>query len=189
MSNEYKDWERDKIEEEKQIVAEYPFLHLRDVDGTIDTKSKFPMMGLELPDGWYRLFFQMCGDIKPILEKEGLMDDFYFFQVKEKYNRLTCYYSNNTPLAVKEIIAKYEHMAHYVCSHCGKPATYETNDYVLSVCDDCWKDYIRHLSVKQIEFKPYFKIDSVTEGVHFDEKTISFESEWNRYIKSIEVKK
>ena len=62
MSNEYKDWERDKIEEEKEIVEKYPFLRARNIDGTIDTSSHFPMMGLEIPNGWYQLFFQMCDE-------------------------------------------------------------------------------------------------------------------------------
>ena len=107
MSNEMKDWERERIEEEKQIVAEYPFLRLRDIDGSIDTESKFPMMGLEIPDGWYKLFFQMCSDIKPILEKEGVLDDFYFLQVKEKFNTLRCYHSG-VPKEVDDIIMAAE---------------------------------------------------------------------------------
>lgn len=189
MSNEFKDWYNDMSEKQKKIYnicMEYPFLFPRDIDGTIDEDFEYEYLGLEIPSGWYKLFLQMCSDIKPILKKENLMDGFYFIQVKEKYNRLTCYYTNNTPLAVKEIITKYEHMARYICSHCGKPATYETDDYILSFCDDCWKDYVRHLSVKQIEFKPYFTVNTATEGVHFDEKLISFEDEWNRYLKGFE---
>ena len=73
-----KDWIFDKIQEEKLIVEKYPFLHIRDIDGGIDTESKFPMMSLEIPDGWNKLFFQLCDDIKPILEKEGMLYDFYF---------------------------------------------------------------------------------------------------------------
>ena len=91
MSNEYKDWKADRIEEEKQIVEKYPFLRARDIDGTIDTEAEFPMMDLEIPNGWYDLFYQMCDDIKPLVS-----DDFYFLQVKEKYNRLVCY-SNGSP--------------------------------------------------------------------------------------------
>lgn len=181
MSNEMKDWERERIEEEKQIVAEYPFLRLRDIDGTVDTESKFPMMGLEIPDGWYKLFFQMCSDIKPILEKEGMLDDFYFLQVKEKFNTLRCYHSG-VPKEVDDIIMKYEAMAYYVCTRCGRPATCMTINYFASFCDDCWKDFVRHQEVKWIEFKPYFKISGFGRDGHY-EKTISFKDEWNRYVK------
>lgn len=142
MSNEYLDWVADKIQEEKLIVEKYPFLHIRDIDGNIDTESKFPMIPLEIPDGWYKLFFQMCDDIKPILEKEGSTYDFRFIQVKEKYNRLICYYYD-APDAVEETIAKYREMAHLICTKCGNIATYVTKGYIASYCEDCFKN-IKH---------------------------------------------
>ena len=182
MSNAMKDWMADRIEEEKQIVAEYPFLRLRDIDGSINTKSRFPMMPLEIPDGWYKLFFQMCSDIKPILEKEGVLDDFYFLQVKEKMNFLRCYSNGAASQEVEDIIGKYETMAYYVCTHCGKPATCMTTGYIASFCDNCCKDFVRRQKVEKIEFKPYFKIMGFSKGGHY-EKTISFEEEWNRYLK------
>lgn len=182
MSNEYKDWERDKIEEEKEIVAKYPFLRLRDIDGTVDTECKFPMMCLEIPDGWYKLFFQMCDDIKPILEEEGLLEDFYFIQVKEKYNRLRCYSNGKASYKVEDIIGKYEEMAYYICTNCGKPATVETQSYFASFCDDCWKGIFKNEKVEQIQFKNYFIVNTFTAGTHCDEKYISFKDEWERYI-------
>lgn len=182
MSNEYKDWELDKIEEEKRIVAEYPFLRLRDIDGTVDMESKFPMMGLEIPTGWYKLFFQMCSDIKPLLEKEGVLDNFYFLQCKEKFNTLRCYSNNAASQEVEDIISKYENMATSVCTLCGKPATCVSTGYWASFCDDCWKDHFRHENMDWIEFKPYYKVTSFSKGEHY-EKTISFEDEWNRYVK------
>jgi hypothetical protein len=182
MSNEYKDWERDKIIEETQIVLKYPFLRLRNLDGTIDSSSKFPMMNLEIPDGWYELFFQMCADIKPILEKAGLLDSFYFIQVKEKYNYLRCYYNKPVPVEVEQIITKYEQMAHYICTICGDPASYELQGYFASLCEGCWKDEFRYDKVEKIEFQPYFIINTNTKNVHFNEKKISFLDEWERYL-------
>jgi hypothetical protein len=182
MSNEYKDWERDTIEEQKQVIEKYPFLRARNIDGTIDTESKFPMMFLEIPDGWYKLFFQMCDDIKPLLEKEGVMDDFYFIQCKEKFNSLRCYSNGTASQEVEDIIAKYEHMAYYVCTVCGKPATCVSTGYWASFCDDCWKDHFRHEHMDWIEFKPYYRVTGFAKGEHYD-KTISFEDEWNRYLK------
>ena len=182
MSNEYKDWEREKIEEEKQIVAEYPFLRLRDIDGTVDVKSKFPMMGLEIPLGWYKLFFQMCSDIKPILEKEGALDDFYFLQVKEKYNELVCYSNGAASLEVEQILQKYGYLSRFVCTKCGKPATYETTGYLASYCYDCWKDFVRHQKVNQLEFVSTYEVAGFSKGSTYT-RIVNVEDEWNRYLK------
>jgi DNA-directed RNA polymerase subunit RPC12/RpoP len=182
MSNEYKDWEKDKIEEEQRIVTKYPFLRTRGIDGTIDTEAKFPLVYLEIPKGWFRLFFQMCDDIKPLLEEEGVLNDFYFIHVKEKYNRLMCYHSGVLTKEVQDIIDKYSIMASYICTNCGKPATYETQSYLTSYCDDCMKSLTVRERIVSLEFKPYYKVIGFSKGGHY-EKTISFEEEWNRYIK------
>jgi hypothetical protein len=182
MSNEYKDWERDRIEEERQAVSEYPFLRIRDIDGTPDIEAKFPMIGLEIPNGWYKLFFQMCEDIKPLLEEEGLLDDFYFIQVKEKYNYLRCYSNGKASKKVEDIIAKYEQMAPYICTLCGKPATRETTGYIASFCDDCFKANFKHEKAEWLIFKPFFAVTTFGENGRSIQE-ISFEEEWNKYLK------
>ena len=183
--NEYKAWERDKIEEEKQIVAEYPFLRIRDIDGTVDTESKFPMMGLEIPNGWYQLFFQMCDDIKPLLEKEGVLDDFYFIQCKEKYNELTCYSNGAASLEVEQVLQKYRYISRYVCTECGKPAVYETRDYIASLCEYCWKSKFRHEYCNILEFVSTYEIIGFKDGKGYC-RSVNVNDEWNRYLKRIE---
>ena len=190
MSNPFKDWYEDMTDEQKKIYhicMEYPFLIPRDIEGNIDEDFEYEYLGLEIPDGWMKLFLQMCADIKPILEEEGLINKFYFIQVKEKYNFMSCYYTK-VPWNIEQIINKYEHMAHYVCTVCGRPATCETTGYFLSFCDDCWKDYMRHASVQEIEFKPYFKSGALINGVHYDERFVLFSEEWNRYLKGLNKK-
>ena len=189
MSNEYKDWfndwYNDLSENQKEIYnicKEYPFLIPRDIDGSIDEDFDYTYLGLEIPDGWNKLFLQLCSDIKPLLEQEGLLDKFYFIQVKEKFNLLRCYSNGVSSKEIEDIINKYEHMAYYVCTICGKPATCETTGYWASFCDDCWKDHFRHEHIEWIEFKPYYKLSGFSKGEHY-EKTISFEEEWNRYLK------
>ena len=177
MSNEYKDWFDDRIVEEKEIIAKYPFLQARDLDGSIDTNSDFPMLFLEIPNGWYKLFYQMCDDIKDLVP-----EDFYFLQVKEKYNFLRCYSANST-LEVDAIIAKYENMARFVCTICGKPAIFETNGYITSFCDDCWKNLARHEKGTWITFRPYYRVIRCSNK-NAEAVQISFEEEWNRYIQS-----
>ena len=187
MSNPYRDWYNDLSENQKKIYnicMEYPFLIPRDIEGNVDEDFEYEYLGWEIPQGWIRVFLQMCGDVKPILEKYNMIDDFYFIQVKEKYGSLCCY-STGAPREVLEIITKYEHMSQYICFTCGRPATYETTSWIESYCDDCWKDKARHYKVEIIEFKPYFVINSFTEGAHCDEKKISFKDEWDRYMKGM----
>lgn len=183
--NEYQQWYKDFSDHQKEIYnicMKYPFLIPRDIDGSRDEEFNYEYLCLEIPVGWRKLFLQMCDDIKPLLEKEGVMDDFYFIQVKEKYNFLRCYSNGAASQEVEDIIAKYEHMAYYICCECGKPATYETRGYLASYCEDCWKDLVRHKEVEKIEFKPYYRVTGFAKGEHYN-KTISFEDEWNRYLK------
>lgn len=183
MSNEYKDWERDYIAEQNQIVEKYPFLRARGIDGEIDYEDKFPMMGLEIPNGWFKLFYQMCDDIKPIIEDQGLMANFYFLQVKEKYNQLRCYASIDVP-EIDAILDKYEQMASQVCVQCGAPASKITSGYIASVCDDCWENNFKYdKTVKELE--PTTSYTRIRFGINVDTKEeISFEDEWNRYLDS-----
>ena len=184
MSNEMKDWIFDKIEEEKQIVAEYPFLRVRDIDGTIDTAAKFPLMHLEIPNGWYQLFFQMCADIKPLLKKEGIIDDFYFIQVKEKYNELICYSNGVASLEVEQVIQKYRYISRFVCTECGRRAAYETTGYLASFCMDCWKDRVRHEKVNRIEFISTYEVVGFRDGKYYS-RIVDAEDEWNRYMEEL----
>ena len=187
MSNEYKDWEKDKIEEEKEMVSKYPFLQVRAIDGTIDTNAKFPMMDLEIPDGWYELFFQFCDDLKEVLIEEGYLDTFYFVQIKEKYNRLECYSGHFETDKISQVLRKYEYLSQFVCTECGGPATKVTTGYIASICDDCWKDKCRHNKVKDIEFEPQFYINTFGRNTGTVTTVVDVTDEWNRYLKNIGV--
>lgn len=187
LSNEYKDWEMDRIEEEKFIVAKYPFLQVRDIDGTIDTHSKFPMMSLEIPDGWHELFFQMCDDLKTVLIEEDYLDTFYFIQIKEKYNQLRCYPGHPTTDRILQVLRKYEYLSQFVCTECGKSATKEiTTGYIASICDDCWKDKYRHHAVRDVEFDSEFQIHTFGRNVGNITTVTDVSDEWSRYLKNNE---
>lgn len=136
------------------------------------------MMDIEIPNGWHKLFFQMCDDIKSILEKEDSTYNFRFTQVKEKYNQLVCYF-NDAPAAVKEIIMKYRRMAHFICTKCGKIAVYVTKGYIASFCNDCFKK-LRHVEGEWIEYDPYYVMITINDGSR-SEKVVSFEEELTRY--------
>ena len=171
-------------EEIKKIVERYPYLLPRNVftDEVPDDYDYTYIRGIgEIPHGWRKLFLQMCEDIRQPLIDADYLDKFRFSQIKEKHNRLECY-NFGAPAEVQDIIDKYAVMASYVCTRCGKPATCETQGYFASFCDDCWKDIARHKHIEWIEFKPYYKVTGFANGARY-EKTISFEDEWNRYVK------
>ena len=175
----------------KELVERYPYLLPRNVwtDKLPDDYNYDYINGIgEIPPGWERLFLQLCEDIRQPLIDAGQLETFRFTQIKEKYNRLECY-NNGAPEEVHRIIGKYSVMAGYICTNCGKPATFETDSYIASYCDDCWKDFVRHERGEWIKFKPYYKVSGWTKTDGRYEKTISFEDEWNRYIKSLEEQK
>lgn len=128
---------------------------------------------LEIPEGWDKMVEQMLDEIEPIAK---LYPEFGFIQIKEKYNRLVCYPSVSIP-EVEEILRKYAEMASFVCAKCGEPATKEMQNYVLSYCDDCWKDQKRHDNWVPLELNTEFEI------ITYPSKTVckkNFKKEWEK---------
>lgn len=115
---------------------EMPYIYLKDYEtGEINSSYTWFEMN-ELPNGWQDLFKQLCEEIREPLERAGLLNDFYFVQVKEKFNELRCYVHNSND-EVDKILDKYESIACKYCTCCGKPATKITTGYIASYCDDC----------------------------------------------------
>ena len=172
------------IERNKKLIEEYPFLMPRNVftDEVSPTYDYSYILGLDdLPKGWGKLFLQMCEDLKKQLIKDNYLEQFRFLQIKEKYNRMECY-NNGCSEEAYRILDKYTHMARYVCTCCGKPAYWETQSYIASYCEQCWKDWGRHEPSEVI--KPTFQYRIIRDvGDKKEYKTISFLREWNRYIK------
>lgn len=136
----------------------------------------FVKCGLETPSGWDVLVEQMLDDIEPIAKENP---DFEFIQIKEKYNRLVAYPNMIIP-EIEEITRKYADMASLVCARCGRPATKEMQDYILSYCDDCWKDIKRNENWKPIEFTTQTEHTrySVKKGKEIE--IVDFSKEWER---------
>ena len=173
-------------EEIKKLVERFPFLLPRNVwTGEVPKDYDYTYIrGIrEIPKGWNKLFLQICEDIRQPLIDANYLNEFMFSQIKDKYNRMECYHFG-APEKVCDIINKYSHIASYVCTRCGKPATCETQGWIESFCDDCWKDFVRQERVEWLEFKPYYEVTRFKDGEYYEE-TISFEDEWNRYLDSI----
>jgi hypothetical protein len=175
------------IEQNKKLVERYPFLLPRNVftDELSEDYDYSYIWGIgEIPEGWEKLFLQLCEDIRQPLIDANYLDKFRFTQIKEKYNRLECY-NNGAPEKVYRIIDKYSVMAGYICTICGKPATFETHGYFASYCDSCFKHNIRPECGEWIKFKTNYVVHGYKNGKSY-RKTISFKREWNKYIKSLE---
>ena len=99
----------DKTEKIKYLVERYPFLLPRNVfsDKIPEDYDYSYIKHLEIPKGWFRLFLQLCEDIRQPLIDAGCLDTFRFTQVKEKYNQLRCYHTG-APEVVNDILLKYE---------------------------------------------------------------------------------
>lgn len=146
MSNAFKDWYNDMSDTQKEIYEicmKYPFL-------IPDDDFEYEYLNLEIPVGWKLLFFQMCDDILPLLEKENIIDKFRFVQVKEKYGLMRCYTNGVESDDVVQQIRKYEKLASVVCVQCGELAEYITTGYILPFCMECWKDHVRHNEILKI---------------------------------------
>lgn len=176
----------EKQKRNKELCERFPFLLPKNVwTGKLSEDYDYTYIrGIgEIPKGWEKLFLQMCEDIRQPLIDAGYLDEFMFTQIKEKYNTLRAY-NNGAPKVVHEIIDKYSIMSSYVCTRCGKPATCESQGWIESFCDDCWKGVIKPAYVEKIKFKPYYRVEGFENGKRYKKK-ISFKNEWKRYLDSI----
>ena len=154
------------IEQNKMLCERYPFLIPRNLlTDEIDEDYDYSYInGIdELPEGWNKLFLQMCEDIRQPLIDANCLETFRFLQIKEKYNRMRCY-TFDAPETVYDIIMKYEYISWFVCQRCGKPATYEIVTWKESLCDNCraCDDCITDNDDKFVEvitFSPALEID------------------------------
>lgn len=139
-------------------------------------KYFFVDCGLETPAGWDALIEQMLDEIEPIAKKNL---EFEFIQIKEKYNRLVAYANIAIP-EIEEIVRKYADMASLVCAKCGRPATKKMQNYILSFCDDCWKDIRRNERWEPIEFSTQVEYTRYSAEKGYETKIIDFTKEWEK---------
>lgn len=139
MSNEMKDWMRDRDEEERlnnEFCKLHPWALARNWRGEPIYGSN--MMDNFLP-GWRKAFedsFVKEMDIAYNALPDNEKEDFYFLQVKEKYGRLTIYptyYSSE----IDAVLSKYEDLSTRTCCNCGVPTEFHTKGWVLPLCQKC----------------------------------------------------
>ena len=179
------DWSSRQLR--KTLIEEYPYLQPRRMtDGQISPEYDYQFIVGEhdLPEGWLDLFLQMCEDIKAPLEKAGLLNDFRFLQVKEKYGQLRAYNTGATE-EVHNIISKYEFLSEQVCSMCGKPAVAMTRGWICPFCEEHTKNFtVRGETVDTIEIKTEYIRKRYHNGTT-TETIINCEDVWARYLDRI----
>lgn len=172
----------------KTLIEKYPYLIPRNPwTGKVPDSYDYSYFEGEhsLPQGWLRLYLQMCYDIYEPLKKANALNTFYFTQVKEKWGTMRCY-TSGAPEEVLKIINKYEHLSKYVCSDCGKPSTYLMLGYVIPYCTKCKKKHTEGIKEKseRIRRKLTYKVERYSKG-HKEVFKINTRSEWKRYLSSI----
>ena len=182
------DWSSRQLR--KALIEEYPYLQPRKATtGEIHTDYDYQFIvgEYDLPEGWLELFLLMCEDIKAPLEKAGLLNDFRFLQVKEKYGQLRAYNAGAND-EVNDIIDKYEFLSEQVCTTCGKPAVAMTRGWIYPFCDEHIKKYTeRGENVDHIEVQTSY-IRKLSHNGRHTETEIDCSDEWNRYLKRISYK-
>lgn len=174
-------------EENKVLIERMPYLMPRNVftDKIVDNYDYEYIRGeYELPDGWFRLFLQMCEDIREPLKKADQLDSFRFSQIKEKWGMMECY-NFGAPKVVHDIIDDYCYVSKFVCCCCGRPNTIRTTGWVESYCDNCHKGSTQD-DYKKLEFDPTHVFTSYP--CENDYKPITVERDcsniWKRYLES-----
>ena len=110
-------------EQNKKLVEKYPFLLPRNVfTDKVDPDYDYSYIrGIgELPNGWEKLFLQMCEDLRKQLIKDNQLESFRFTQIKEKYNRMECY-NNGCTEAAQMCLAKYSYLSRILCAASVQP--------------------------------------------------------------------
>lgn len=152
----------------RELVKRFPFLLPRNAwsgkkitDGVgywPGTPDKIPEYDYEytsfdlIPEGWRKAFgMEMCQEIEDALEADGIQDDYYPVQIKEKYGTLR-WYGNFTTEKLEKILRKYENLSEKTCIICGAPATKYTINWISPYCDECAQgasEYDRVISAQE----------------------------------------
>lgn len=154
---------------------QYPFLRYRDSTGK---KSGFKYTVLDdLGYGWYKAFGrQMCKDLKAALKVDGILKEFYFIQVKEKYGGLRLY-SNITGPKTDGVIFYYEQLSYAYCINCGKPVRYISSGYLVYLCEDCAE--ITCAKTRRLDAQDIPSFSSSSQYIQAAIDKLDFKKFWN----------
>ena len=119
---------------------------------------------LDALENRWRIAFgkEMLEELRNILIKGNCLDSYRIIQIKEKYGTLRWYADGASKEVINELNAweeKYETKSAFTCIDCGKAATVVTTDYILPLCDDCYKEEAKKhpQNKKKVPIEKYYK--------------------------------
>ena len=142
-----------KPELEKKLYEKYPKI-FRQKD--LSMQETCMCWGCACGDGWYDLLDFVCSQIQHHLEwlknsgyeilpfaeepkTEKWVHQLEFEQVKEKWGRLTIYFSGGDD-HLEAIIHTVEGISLMFCENCGQRGSLRTEGWYRTLCDPCFVD-------------------------------------------------
>ena len=106
------------------------FPKLLEADRTGPPQNPFHQFGIEIGNGWFRIFYQMLSDLDE-LRKSG--EYIALRQVKEKWGGLRVYIDG--PDEADDIVSKYSEMSYQICEICGQKGKPRNDGWIMTLCD------------------------------------------------------
>lgn len=102
----------------------------------------FVVCPLECGEGWFELIYNLCKDIKDVLDSDcEFAKDFIVMQIKEKWGLLE-FYPSFTTEKIDDLITEVHDKSEYTCEICGsEKGILRVNGYICNYCDDCYNKY------------------------------------------------
>lgn len=75
---------------------------------------------LDCGDGWFKLIYQLCKDIKKVIDNTPKdPPSVTFIQIKEKFGTLRLYYAGGNDV-IEKLIEEAEEKSAHICEVCGR---------------------------------------------------------------------
>lgn len=147
----------------KKLVDEYPFLWTRHIYGE-DFGKRVEPYNYEwcevscLPEGWQVTFIpDFLKELKELLIKENLFDNYWVIYTKEKYGTFRWKGSVETD-KIDALIEKYNEILKHYCTWCGDKNVKYRSTWGEVVCEDCAKEFFHYNKeeCKDVQFEHEF---------------------------------
>ena len=127
----------------KQLIQKYPFLlpRYRCNNEILEHYNYTHTELISLPPGWEKAFgMQLLEDLKQVLIKENMLEQYRILEIKEKYGSLR-WYGNIETAKITELLYKYSYLSLHTCVICGKINVPLYDDgWVSPYCEHCFKE-------------------------------------------------
>lgn len=105
--------------------------------------------GISCGDGWYKVIYDLCKELEPLIEALPEEERFYCaaVQVKEKFGGLRFYLDAETD-EMSKVISKAERKSYETCEDCGAPGEQREGGWIVTLCDSCNKAYLERKGLR-----------------------------------------